>query len=161
MARANPEQLTLLFDSPEDWAIEALRAARLRVPCSGTPRIIWASYPTTAGRAFFREFEIRLSSIVLKTHDQVNDTVLHEYAHLVVFENHGLRAKPHGPEWRSVMKMLGLEPRVTHSYPVERQSREHKFFYKCEICGFVLKRVRPFKRNRIYSHVGCGGVFAR
>lgn len=153
--------MKLLFDDPEDWAIEALEIARRKVPCSQAPVIRWANYPTTAGRAFFREFEIRLSSTVLKTYDQVYDTVLHEYAHLVVFEQFGLKAKPHGNEWRRVMKALGLKPTVTHNYPVERQTRQRKYSYKCKLCGFILMRVRPFKRNRIYSHIGCGGVFAR
>ena len=94
MVRSNPAQLTLAFDSPEDWAGEALRTARLKVPCRREPRLTWANYPTTAGRAFFREFEIRLSSVVLKTQHQIYDTVLHEYAHLVVFEEFGVKAKP-------------------------------------------------------------------
>lgn len=161
MVRSNPAQLMLAFDCPEDWAAEALRAARARVPCRREPKLSWTNYPTTAGRAFFREFEIRLSRIVLKTQDQVQDTVVHEYAHLVVFENYGLKASPHGAEWRQTMRELGIAPKITHDYPVERKSLSRKYIYRCEVCGFLLRRVRPLKRNRIYSHIGCGGVFAR
>jgi SprT protein len=85
--------------------------------------------------------------------------VLHEYAHLYVFENFGTRAKPHGPEWRDAMKVLGGEGRATHNYPVERKSMQPRIAYKCNVCGWVLERVRRFKRNRIYIHVGCGGRF--
>jgi predicted SprT family Zn-dependent metalloprotease len=121
----------------------------------------WANYSTTAGRAFFREFEIRLSRVVLQTQQQIYDTVLHEYAHLVVFEEYGLKAKPHGVEWKSVMRRLGIEPKVTHDYPVERKSLTKKLAYRCQECGYILRRVRPFKRNRVYFHIGCGGVFSR
>jgi predicted SprT family Zn-dependent metalloprotease len=161
MVRINPAQLTLAFDCPEDWAAEALRQARLRVPSSKEPRMVWTSYTTCAGRAFFREFEIRLSRRVLKTQEQVHDTVLHEYAHLVVYERHGTSAKPHGPEWKELMRLLGGVPKATHDYPVERRSVSRNIIYRCNVCGFLLRRVRPFKRNRVYSHVGCGGVFAR
>jgi predicted SprT family Zn-dependent metalloprotease len=161
MVRSNPAQLILAFESPDDWAAEALRIARLKLPCRREPKVTWASYPTTAGRAFFREFEIRLSRIVLKAQEQIYDTVLHEYAHLAVFEEFGIRAKPHGPEWRAAMVRLGLEPTVTHNYEVERRSINRKLAYRCEVCGFVLRRVRPLKRNRVYFHIGCGGVFSR
>lgn len=160
MPRVHPDQLVLAFDSPKDWAIEALAAARRRVPCARVPKIVWANYPSTAGKAYFRENEIRLSRVLLDTHARVYDTVLHEYAHLVVFQQHGRKAKPHGPEWKLVMRQLGVEPRVTHDYPVERRSLSRQHAYRCSTCGFVLERVRPFKRNRIYSHVGCGGRFA-
>jgi len=159
MARFNPAQLTLAFDSPEDWAVDALRAALARMPVNRTPKIVWTNYPASAGKAYYRENEIRLSRVVLTTHDRVYDTVLHEYAHLLVYQQFGKSARPHGGEWKAVMRQLGLEPRVTHDYPVERRTLSRKHAYRCTDCGFVLERVRPFKRNRIYSHVGCGGTF--
>jgi predicted SprT family Zn-dependent metalloprotease len=161
MARYDPAQLVLAFEGPEAWAEDALRTAMAKLPCQGTPLLEWTHYPTTAGRAFMREFRIRLSSVVLRDHAQVYDTVLHEYAHLYVFERYGVHARPHGPEWKRAMKKLGLPARVTHNYPVERRTQEPKHYYRCNLCGFILSRVRPFKRNRIYSHVGCGGVFAK
>ena len=160
MARFNPAQLTLAFDSPEDWAIDALRDAVTRVPVGRLPKIVWTNYPASAGKAYFRENEIRLSRVVLTTHPRVYDTVLHEYAHLVVYQQFGRSSRPHGAEWKAVMRALGLEPRVTHDYPVERRTLGRKHAYRCTICGYVLERVRPFKRNRVYSHIGCGGRFA-
>jgi predicted SprT family Zn-dependent metalloprotease len=157
--RYDPAQMILAFDTAHDWAVEALRSAFATMPTRRIPRMTWANYPTTAGRAFFREFEIRLSNQVLQTPEQVHDTVLHEYAHLVVFEKFGTKAKPHGSEWRAVMRQLGLSPTVTHDYPVEKRQMATRYIYRCDLCGFILRRVRPFKRNRIYSHVGCGGMF--
>jgi len=160
MARFNPAQLTLSFDSPDDWAVDALRVALNRVPVPRVPKIVWMNYPASAGKAYFRENEIRLSRVVLTTHSRVYDTVLHEYAHLAVFQQHGRSARPHGAEWKAVMRTLGLAPNVTHDYPVERRTLLKKHAYRCSVCGFLLERVRPFKRNRVYSHVGCGGKFA-
>lgn len=161
MARAHPHQLVLAFGGPEEWAVECLEAACLKVPCVCVPRIVWSNYPTTAGRAYFRENEIRLSRKLLTTEPRVRDTVLHEYAHLVVYQQHGNKAKPHGKEWKATMRALGAEPIVTHDYPVERRSVSRKHAYRCTECGFLLLRVRPFKRNRVYLHVGCGGAFVR
>ena len=159
MPRTDPAQLILAFDCPEDWAAEALRLARATLPTARAPKMTWANYRTAAGRAFFREFEIRLSSVVLTTEEQVRDTVIHEYAHLYVFENFGMKARPHGSEWRAAMKVLGGQPKATHNYPVERKSMRRTISYKCDVCGWVLERVKRFKRNRIYTHVGCGGRF--
>jgi SprT protein len=159
--RYDSAQLTLAFDTPHDWAVDALRAGFAIMPTRKLPRMTWANYPTTAGRALFREFEIRLSRQVLQTPEQIRDTVLHEYAHLVVFEKFGVKAKPHGTEWRAVMRQLGLAPTVTHDYPVEKRKMATRHIYRCEVCGYILRRVRPLKRNRVYSHIGCGGVFAR
>lgn len=160
MVRTNPAQLVLAFDCPEDWAVEALEIARERVPSALVPAIEWTNYPTAAGRAYLQERKICLSRVVLKTHAHVYDTVLHEYAHLVVYARHGRKAKPHGPEWRQVMADLGIPPKVTHDYPVERRTVARRYSFRCNACGFILWRVRPFKRNRIYSHVGCGGSFS-
>lgn len=154
-------QLVLVFDSPEDWAEEALASAREAFPLQTEAVIEWRDYPTTAGRAYFEGNRIRLSRRVLETEEQVRDTVLHEYAHLVVNEMHGPSAKPHGKEWRAVMKRLGAKAKATHDYPVERRYQARRIVYRCTACGYLLLRARPLRRHLVYTHIGCGGTFAR
>lgn len=93
------------------------------------------------------------------------DTVAHEVAHSVVYRCHGRGKRPHGPEWRAVMKHLGFEPRVTHETspemlaqllnhhlyhcacrshalgPRQHQQVHHgKRDYRCRLCGERLTR---------------------
>ncbi len=69
--------------------------------------------------------------------DSLAVTVPHEVAHYVTDRLYGLgTVRPHGAEWRQVMRALGADPRVTAHYdlsglPVRRQRR---FSYRCE-CG--------------------------
>lgn len=51
--------------------------------------------------------------------------VPHEVAHYVTFRLYG-RVRPHGKEWRNIMRFLGIEnPRRCHSFNV------HPWIYRC------------------------------
>lgn len=61
------------------------------------------------------------------------DTVAHEVAHYLVHRLHGAHTRPHGPEWKQVMRTLGVIPKATGHYslsgvPVRRQQRHS---YRC------------------------------
>ncbi len=78
-------------------------------------------------------------------------TVPHEVAHFIVDCQHQRRrVKPHGPEWRAVMALFGVDnPSATHrddlsGVPVRRQRR---FDYRCR-CGVV-----PLSATRHYRHL--------
>jgi predicted SprT family Zn-dependent metalloprotease len=137
---------------------EALAFAESRLPLRERPRVRWRRYPVTAGRAYLAEGVICLSQLILTTRERIWETVLHEYAHLYVFERWGLSVRPHGKEWKEAMRRLGVEARRTHSYeclPSQRPRRT--LVYVCQSCGEEIPRVRPLKRGRLYYHVGCGG----
>jgi SprT protein len=58
-------------------------------------------------------------------------TVAHEVAHSIVYRRFGLRTvKPHGPEWRDIMRILGHPPDVTHRTPL-RGRRSRLYLYRC------------------------------
>jgi len=135
----------------------ALKEAALVCPLKREVAVRWKNYPVTAGRAYLRESLICLSTSILTTPERVRETLLHEYAHLVVFERSGPKARPHGREWRGVMQTLGLAPCVTHSYDCVRRTRPKPYAVRCESCGARLPRARPLNRSRLYKHVGCGG----
>lgn len=77
--------------------------------------------------------------------DNLANTVPHEVAHYVTDMLYGLRnVRPHGPEWRAVMRALGVRPEVTCRYdldgiPLRRQQR---FSYRCACSTHSLSAVR-------------------
>jgi SprT protein len=81
--------------------------------------------------------------------DNLVNTVPHEVAHYVTDVLYGLRrVRPHGPEWRAVMRALGAEPAATCRYdldgiPVRRQRR---YSYQC---GCMTHSVSAVRHNRI------------
>lgn len=82
--------------------------------------------------------------------DNLETTVPHEVAHYVTDMLYGLRRiKPHGNEWQSVMRDLGVNPSVTAKYdltgiPVRQQKR---FTYQCNCTSHLLSTVRHNKIN--------------
>ena len=76
-------------------------------------------------------------------------TVPHEVAHYVTDRVYGLRhVRPHGGEWQSIMRQLGVEPRVTANFdlsglPIRRQRR---FTYRC---GCNTHELSTCRHNRI------------
>jgi SprT protein len=81
--------------------------------------------------------------------DNLANTVPHEVAHYVTDALYGLRSvRPHGPEWRAVMRAFGAEPAATCRYdlagiPVRRQRR---YSYQC---GCMTHSVSAVRHNRI------------
>ena len=77
--------------------------------------------------------------------DNLENTVPHEVAHYIIDILHGLRrVRPHGPEWRAVMRAFGAEPVATCRYnldgiPVRRQQR---FSYRCACSTHSISTVR-------------------
>jgi len=94
-----------------------------------------------------RQREIRYNPHIFARYfsDNLANTVPHEVAHYVTDVLHGLRrVRPHGPEWRAVMRALGAEPVATCRYdlaglPVRRQQR---FSYRCACTTHSLSTVR-------------------
>ncbi len=128
-----------------------------RQPVAIRPNLEWSGrMHVVAGRVFLRTGLIRLSIPLLTDPDRVRQTVLHEYAHLMVHTRWGKKVKPHGPEWKEAMLELGAEPRRTHAYTSERKPRR-SWTYRCTACGFEFTRRRRLAHGREYRHIGCGG----
>ena len=90
--------------------------------------------------------------------DSLDNTVPHEVAHYVSHVLFGLnKIRPHGQEWKSIMRTLGAEPRVTGDYdlsgiPVKRQRR---FNYVCDCMTHQLSTVRHNKIVKGQSQYFC------
>ena len=111
----------------------------------------------TAGMAYYRINTIGLSKTVLTTPEAVRETLLHEYAHLLAVERHGVKAANHGPAWQQAMTDFGLAPIVRHNMPVRRNAKKVRVIYTCKRCGVEIVRSRRLAARRKYLHVRCGG----
>ncbi len=94
--------------------------------------------------------------------DNLATTVPHEVAHYTADVLYGFhRIRPHGAEWRAIMRALGVEPRATGQYdlsgiPVRRQQR---FNYRCRCQTYRLTATRHFRVRRnqaVYHCRQCG-----
>ena len=89
-------------------------------------------------------------------------TVPHEVAHYVVDVLHGAaRVRPHGPEWRAVMRRFGVDDRASARFdlsglPVRRQRR---FGYRCLCRSHALttcRHSRILRGQAVYHCRRCG-----
>lgn len=139
------------------FAEDLLKSLFAKFPMAKSPRIVWKSLRVSAGLARFTTQEIVLSRQILTTEQQVADTLVHEYAHLLSFDRYGRKGAGHGPLWRKTMLELGAKPEVFHKYECQRNQKRQQVEYKCQKCGFAYVRHRRLPKNRIYLHRNCGG----
>ncbi|MCC6672216.1 MAG: SprT-like domain-containing protein [Planctomycetes bacterium] len=121
------------------------RGRRVRVEWSGR-------LTTSAGRADLRGLRVLLNPKLLsRVPDKIDETVVHEAAHLAAHLLHGDAIQPHGAEWSRLMRAAGLPPDVTHEYPVDGLRRRAWFYlHVCGGCGsrLLLRRVRRVRCGR-------------
>ncbi len=98
------------------------------------------------------------------------EVLCHEAAHVVVFERHRRRVRPHGREWGALMKAVGYAPRtrvdprelgIPWAPPAPRALRRSKQVYehRCADCGMVrhARRAVPQWRCARCYDAGRGG----
>ncbi len=103
-------------------------------------RVVWNDrLTTTAGRAFLELGQIELNPRLLqRAVAQVEPVLVHEAAHLAAHRLFGPNIPAHGRHWRSLMRLAGQPPAVTHDIPVHglrRQRRRYLYLRLCEACG--------------------------
>lgn len=126
-------------------------------PLGRPPTVEWSRrLRAAAGRAYPAQARIVLSVRLLDAPDRVEQTLAHEYAHLMAYEASGGRCRPHGREWRAAMAALGYPARRTHDYAPERVVAR-KWAYRCLGCGAQILRARRLPKGRRYRHAACGG----
>jgi predicted SprT family Zn-dependent metalloprotease len=125
--------------------------------------IVWnGRLSTTVGRAFVRSGRIELNpKLLAEACDQVEVVLIHEAAHVAAFRLFGEHIPAHGRHWRSLMRIAGQQPEITHKLPVEhlrrkkpKRKRRSLYLRMCGSCGerVVLEQVR-------YGR--CGGCSSR
>lgn len=137
-------------------AADAESLERLRAVYEGL-RVAWGTGPA----------EISLSSrrltggmiryghphaIVISLHmpeDERLETLLHETAHAVCWARDGNAREKHGRRFWSIARALGVSRRSapeTDALARHRAERA-KHLYRCEGCGQLWRRFRPFRRS--------------
>lgn len=157
----NPPPIIL---APADLQAEAreLLAQLLAVyPLGYEPKLVWKKMSVSAGKAYFQKGQISLSTVLITDRLRMQDTLVHEFAHLLAYARLGREGVGHGEPWRQAMKDLGARPEVYHDYPVERRRQERTLLYKCKKCGETFGRVKPLHRGYKYTHRGCGGELVK
>ena len=140
------------------FASELLHKVCEEHPMSYVPKLTWKKLRVTAGIAFYHRKEIVLSTLVLDSQERLENTLLHEYAHLLAVERHGMKGAGHGHAWRQAMRELGLKPEVHHCYEVQRNNTRQKVVYRCMRCGKPIDRSRRLPKRRRFVHANCGGA---
>ena len=112
------------------------------------PKVKWNLRGTTAGKASLSRWEIHLHPVLVESEGEkyINRTPGHEVAHLITFSVYG-RVKPHGREWKSVMLILGLDPKRCHNYDVsevrqDRSKLSRCFEYSCNCRTHHMTQIR-------------------
>ncbi len=112
-----------------------------------------------AGQAHVEDNLIRLNSELLLTHGAQfwRETLPHELAHLIVWQLHGRRVRPHGAEWQAVMRLFGAGLERCHSFTVLPTRRQREYVYHCACRAHHLSAVRHgrIQRGGRYICVRC------
>jgi len=95
---------------------------------------------------------INFNDVLLQANGEafIRRTVPHEVAHLVVHQMHGCATRPHGKEWKEVMRLFNADASRCHDYDVSHvRSRQYKRFeYRCDCQTHYLTSIR---HNRVLS----------
>jgi predicted SprT family Zn-dependent metalloprotease len=132
------------------WGVPDL-ADRIQVIVSPRLRRSLASYRTRRG-------QIRISSLLLNLSEAVIDEVLcHEAAHAAVTELQAHHVRPHGPEWRALVRAAGFEPSVRMAPDRVAGRRTGATGYRalwehrCPVCQMHRLARRPVRHWRCAS----------
>ncbi len=103
---------------------------------------------TTAGRADYRRKLISLNPRLFEHPAEIDRTLRHELAHILAqFRAGRRRILPHGEEWRTACRDLGIaDEKRCHNLPFPASARVRRYLYKCPNCKCDFHRVRRIRR---------------
>lgn len=121
----------IISDRIESLLAHAMIRWGLRMPA---PTVDFRLRGGLAGKAHLQRHHLQFNAALLRANYEhfLHQTVGHEVAHLVAYRLYGARTKPHGAEWKNVMREFGLTTRATHDYDVSTVRRSRSpFIYAC------------------------------
>lgn len=143
-------------------ARELTGASARRLPL---PEVRFDLRGRAAGQAVFirrsRACHIRINAALLVSHprEMLGETVPHEVAHVVIYRLYGRHAKPHGAEWKALMRAFGVAPEPCHTLPAEPARQLRRFRYACA-CGepawLTSIRHKRARQGTVYLCRRCG-----
>lgn len=137
-ARTGPDRLARLIAQRLDAVLAQARAhCRARGVRLPQPEVRFDLTGRAAGQVRWERGRpplMRFNLALAGAHpdDFLDVTVVHEVAHLAVAACQP-RARPHGPEWRAMMRLLGVaEPKRCHEYTLQTTVRQQRrWTYRC------------------------------
>ena len=142
---AGPTAETAVLMQTARELLRALGAARIATELC----VEWNSrLKTTAGRADYRRNLISLNPRLLEQPAEIDRTLRHELAHILAQFRAGRgRILPHGDEWRTACRDLGIaDEKRCHNLPFPASARARRYLYKCPCCRRDFPRTRRIKR---------------
>lgn len=135
-----------------------------------TPEVAFDLRGRAAGQASWRQGKpplLRFNLAIARHYTDafITDTVAHEVAHLVTRECHP-GARPHGREWRAVMRQFGIiSPQRCHAYEVGTDAvhRQRRWLYECGCRIHQLSTTRHRRTQAgqmVYRCRTCGEVLS-
>jgi len=98
---------------------------------------------------------LRIASFLLEAPSSLlNEVLCHEAAHAAVYELHGRHVRPHGSEWKDLMKLAGYIPRVRipadelEALPPAARRARILWEHRCAVCQVSRMAGRPVRRWR-------------
>ena len=97
---------------------------------------------------------VRLNPVLLEPSNRnlLQEVLCHELAHIAMHELDGASHRPHGPEWKSLVRAAGFEPNtrlaLKNPRPGESPRKSSKFEHRCPVCQAVrysTRRVRSWR----------------
>lgn len=85
--------------------------------------------------------------------DLLEEVLCHELAHVAVYRLYGRRARPHGPEWKSLVSEAGFEPRARFlpadaRFPPRSRKPRARWEHRCPLCRAMRMAGRPVRNWR-------------
>ncbi|MFP4560053.1 MAG: SprT-like domain-containing protein [Thiohalorhabdus sp.] len=124
----------------EERLTQAERHFARKIP---RPEIRFDLTGKTAGQAERGGAFVRFNTVLLRENpeDFLARTVPHEVAHVVVARVYGPATRPHGREWKAVMRdLFGADPTRCHQYDVTNAARRTQAHYPLA-CGCMTHHV--------------------
>jgi SprT protein len=126
------------------------RAAAIWPAAAGGVEVSFALRGQTAGDACGHTGRIRYNEDLLVRYGDrfLEEIVPHEVAHVVVARAFRGRCRPHGEEWREVMRTFGAPARSCHAFETVPARRMKRIPYRCLCPDPHLLTLRAHRRIR-------------
>ncbi len=139
-----------------DLVLAALKQLKLQgYGLRAAPEVRWDLRGLASGQALLRRNTIRLNAPLLEREGEAfaRNTIVHELCHLAIWERHGLRARPHGPQWQALMRAMGETPERCHHAAAEPVRRQRRVGYRCGCQQHLLTTTRHNRALRGTQYV--------
>jgi predicted SprT family Zn-dependent metalloprotease len=102
---------------------------------------------SSIARLVVAERRIELGPLFFSALVNHREVLCHELAHFAAHVKYGRRIRPHGPEWRELVRAAGFKPRVRHpQIPLSRRAAAQRwtrrYEHRCPVCQSVWYALR-------------------